>query len=190
MWLLYVSIKKYVQTYSLVWSFLTPVRRFECLNLNPRGRSAILAAFSPLQRSHMRRRLTAVLGRPRGAITVSHHKNKAAVRPQFLNFLDRFSLSTRTDEEVSLTSALVKEKIDMFFFTHQQIKFPKSELVNENLLVCNRLKIVETNDLTNSSKWLKLRVANTAGVCRTLTNACSIFNSQLQPLKVQRTRSF
>ena len=60
MWLLYVSIKKYVQTYSLVWSFLTPVRRFECLNLNPRGRSAILAAFSPLQRSHMRRRLTAV----------------------------------------------------------------------------------------------------------------------------------
>ena len=28
----------------------------------------------------------------------------------------------------------------MFFFTHQQIKFTKSEFVNENLLVCNRLK--------------------------------------------------
>ena len=31
-------------------------------------------------------------------------------------------------------------KLDKFFFTHQQIKFIKSELVNENLLLCNRLK--------------------------------------------------
>ena len=60
MWLLYVSIKKYVQTYSLVWSFLTPVRRLECHNFSPHARTAILAAFSPLQRSHMRRHLTAV----------------------------------------------------------------------------------------------------------------------------------
>ena len=37
------------------------------------------------------------------------------------------------------TSALVKEKIDKFFFTHQQIKFATSKLVKENLLVCNRL---------------------------------------------------
>ena len=37
------------------------------------------------------------------------------------------------------TSALVKEKLDKFFFTHQQIKFAKSKLVKENLLVCNRL---------------------------------------------------
>ena len=37
---------------------------------------------------------------PGNAITVSHHKNKIAVRPQFLNFLDQFSLSTRTDEQL------------------------------------------------------------------------------------------
>ena len=61
-----VSITKDVQTYSLVWSFLTPVKRLECHNLNPRGRTAILTAFPAfsdafsLQRSHMRRRLTAV----------------------------------------------------------------------------------------------------------------------------------
>ena len=61
MWLLYVSIKEYVQTYSLVWPFLTPVRRLECHNFSPQPRTAILAAFSPLKRSHMRRRLTAVL---------------------------------------------------------------------------------------------------------------------------------
>ena len=64
MWLLDVSLKEYVQTHSLVWSFLTPVRRLECHNFSPQARTAILAAFSPLQRSHMRRRLTAVFHAP------------------------------------------------------------------------------------------------------------------------------
>ena len=78
----------------------------------------------------------------------------------FRIFFDKFSLSTRTDEQILQcdnfflakcicsksyhasfwTSALVKEKIDKFFFTHQQIKFAKSKLVKENLLVCNQLK--------------------------------------------------
>ena len=74
--------------------------------------------------------------------TVSHHKNKTAVRPRFLHFLDKFSLSiSAVCQFFSLISALVKEKQDKFFFTHQQIKFSKSEVVNANLLVCKRLNM-------------------------------------------------
>ena len=36
---------------------------------------------------------------------------------------------------------LLRKKNGNFFFTHQQIKFAKSKLVDENLLVCNRLNI-------------------------------------------------
>ena len=36
---------------------------------------------------------------------------------------------------------LLRKKNDNYFFTHQQMKFAKSKLVDENLLVCNRLNI-------------------------------------------------
>ena len=88
------------------------------------------------------------------------HKNKTTVRQQFPYFLWQVFLHDpyrRANSamrqffpgQVPLfksyhasfwTTALVKEKIDKFIFTHQQIKFAKSKLVKENLLVCNRLK--------------------------------------------------
>lgn len=80
---------------------------------------------------------------------MSHHENKTAVRPKFLNFLDKFSLSTRTDEQVLQCVNFFLDKCNCskasmckFFFTHQQIKFAKSELCNENLLVCSRFNWV------------------------------------------------
>ena len=88
-----------------------------------------------------------------------NHNKKTAVRPQFPYFLWQVFLVDpyrransamwhffpcqvplfKSYHATFWTSALVKEKIGKFFFTHQQIKFAKSKLVKENLLVCNRL---------------------------------------------------
>ena len=74
--------------------------------------------------------------KPRGAITVSHHENKTAVRPTFLNFLDKFSLSTRTDEQVLqcvnvFLDKCTCSKASMIAF--EQVHLPRKELANSSL---------------------------------------------------------
>ena len=78
----------------------------------------------------------------------------------FRIFFDKFSLSTRTDEQIlqcdnfflancTCSKAIMlafeqvhlsRKKLIKFFFTHQPIKFAQSKLVKQNLLVCNRFK--------------------------------------------------
>ena len=122
-----------------------------------------------------------------------HHNNKTAVRPQFPYFLWQVLLVDpyrRANSamwhffpcQVHLfksyhasfwTSALVKEKIDKFFFTHQQIKFAKSELVKENLPVCNRLYV----RLSISVAWLSVGYVTFAvGWTWASNNACKCWH--------------
>ena len=73
MWLLYVSIKKYVQTYSLVWSFLTPVRRFEPTRFGRLFATPTLAHAQTFDRCVEHPQQTTVLTKTAGQLPGSGH---------------------------------------------------------------------------------------------------------------------